>query len=254
MNTKIEQVRSFFAEPARYLRSSFNIRIRADAVQELTGDTAFASILDIGCGTGAISQPLLPRAEHLTLLDFSPGMLSMALGYVPAKSLGKVETINDDFMHAALKSNSYDLILCMGVLAHVNSPVSVVDKMVSLLKPGGQIIVQNTDSGHFVSALFALYTAAQRTFSHNSYRLNQLSGERLTRMFRERGLTQMSVYRYSLPIPGMARILSSDRLYELIRRVYGTPSNNRFSWLGNECIYQFRKVEQAPAHPQPAAG
>lgn len=248
MNTKVERVRSFFAEPARYLRSSFNIRIRTDVVQAMTSDTAFASILDIGCGTGAISQSLLSRAEHLTLLDFSPGMLAMALGYVPAESLGKVETINDDFMRAALKSNAYDLILCMGVLAHVDSPAGVVDKMITLLKPGGRIIVQNTDSRHFVSSLFALYAAAQRTFSRNSYRLNQLSGERLTRMFRERGLTQLSVYRYSLPVPGMARILSSDRLYELIRQVYGTPSSSRFSWLGNECIYQFKKAGQ------PAAG
>ena len=244
MNKKIDRVKSFFAEPARYLRYSVHIQIRATIVREFTGDTVFKSILDVGCGTGAISKPLLQRTEHLTFLDFSPSMLSIALRSVPVESLCKVESINDDFMRAELKSNSYDLILCMGVLAHVASPISVVDKMIYLLKPGGHIIIQNTDSRHPISYLSAIYAAMRNIFFRNSYRMNRISGASLTQMLRDHGLVQLSIYRYGVPVPWIARILTSDSLCALIIRIYGTPAKNRFSWLGNECIYYFKDLEK----------
>jgi 2-polyprenyl-3-methyl-5-hydroxy-6-metoxy-1,4-benzoquinol methylase len=123
MNSKTAQVKSFFIQPERYLlRSQYNIRIRAEVVKGFVGDTCYGSILDIGCGDGSISLPLLRQDMQLTLLDISRNMLSVARSHIPAAFSDQVQLVNDDFMHAELGPQAYDLILCLGVLAHVDSP------------------------------------------------------------------------------------------------------------------------------------
>ena len=243
MNTRIDQVKSFFAQPERYLRSDYNIRIRAEVVEDFVGDKVFKSILDIGCGNGMISLPLLRRYNQLTLLDVSYNMLSIAQSHIPAGFSDNVKTINEDFMGADLGFQSYDLIICLGVLAHVDSPTDVIAKMVSLLKSGGSIIVQNSDAQHPVGYLFNLYSTLRNALLRTRYTLNRLSSAKIGKMFRDHGLELVAIYRYTLPIPGMARIFTSDSLYKLIRKVYGTHANNCRSWLGSECIYHFRKIE-----------
>src|SRR6267154_2502086 len=102
MNSRIDQVKTLFAQPEGYLRSDFNIRIRAEVVEGFVGDKVFKSILDIGCGNGAISLPLLRRYNQLTLLDVSYNMLSIAQSQIPAEFSDNVKTINEDFMSAEL--------------------------------------------------------------------------------------------------------------------------------------------------------
>lgn len=241
MNNKVDQVRSFFIQPDRYLlRSDYNIRIRAEVVKDYVGDHFFGSILDVGCGNGAISLPLLGQDTQLTLLDISRNMLSVAHSHIPAAFSDQVQLVNDDFMHAALGFQSYDLILCLGVLAHVDSPEDVIAKMVSLLKPGGSMIVQNSDAQHPLGYLINRYALLRNSLFAIPYTINRLGGARLEEMLSQRGLKRTAVYRYNLPIPGMARFFSSDSIYTFIKTLYGTYAHNRLSWLGSEYIYIFK--------------
>jgi ubiquinone/menaquinone biosynthesis C-methylase UbiE len=243
MSTRIEQVKSFFAQPERYLKRDFNIRLRAEIVQGFVGDNKLESILDIGCGNGAISLPLLRQDNRLTLLDISASMLSIASSYIPPELSGNVAIINEDFMRAELPTQSYDLILCLGVLAHIDSPSDAIARMVSLLRPKGSIIVQNSDSQHPVGYLFNLYSTIRNAPLPAPYPLNRISDAKLVGMFGSHGLKLSANYRYNLPIPGMARVFTSDALYRFIRKVHGTHAHNYWSWLGSECIYHFRKLE-----------
>jgi SAM-dependent methyltransferase len=241
MNSKTAQVKSFFIQPERYLlRSQYNIRIRAEVVKGFVGDTCYGSILDIGCGDGSISLPLLRQDMQLTLLDISRNMLSVARSHIPAAFSDQVQLVNDDFMHAELGPQAYDLILCLGVLAHVDSPEDVIAKMASLLKPGGSMIVQNSDARHPLGYLINRYALLRNSMFAMPYTINRLGGARLEEMLGLRGLKPRAVYRYNLPIPGMARFFSSDSIYSFTKAMYGTYARNRLSWLGGECIYFFR--------------
>jgi len=245
MSSKIDQVKSVF-EAEKYLQKmDFNIRVRREIVEGFVGDAMLESILDIGCGNGAISIPLLRHYNQLTLLDVSSKMLSIARSRIPTEFSGNVETINEDFMKTELQFQSYDLILCLGVLAHVDSPTDVIAKMVPLVKPNGSVIVENSDSQHPVGYLLNLYLALRSAFLPALYPLNQLSGAKLVEIFGNHGLQLSALYRYNLPVPGMARVFSNDGMYKFIRKVYGTYSNNYRSWLGSECIYHFRKLDTA---------
>jgi SAM-dependent methyltransferase len=240
MNNRTDQVKSFFIQPERYLRrSDYNIRIRAEAVKGFVGDNFYGSMLDIGCGNGAISLPLLRQDTQLTLLDISSNMLSIARSRIPAEFSENVKMVNEDFMLAELGFQAYDLILCLGVLAHVDSPADVIAKMASLLKPRGSIIVQNSDSQHPIGYLVNRYSILRNSLLSMPYTVNRLGGARLVEMFDHRGLKLTADYRYNLPVPGMARFFSSDSIYKFIKVMYGTYANNHLSWVGSECLYVF---------------
>ena len=74
------------------------MRIRIETVREFLKNPRFGHILDIGCGDGSISLPLLTTENRLTLLDMSEGMLARAKSGIPAGLSGSVETLKSDFM------------------------------------------------------------------------------------------------------------------------------------------------------------
>src|ERR1700690_2623109 len=115
---KIKHVQHFFDEPKNYLaRNSFDIRVRAETTEALLKGRRFATIMDVGCGDGSVSLPLLSAQSRLTLLDISPNMLSLAKSRVADDLTANVELINADFMATPFEDGSFDLIICIGVLA-----------------------------------------------------------------------------------------------------------------------------------------
>jgi predicted TPR repeat methyltransferase len=85
MSTKIDEVKSLFESPQPYLeRRRYNINIRAETVQYFLRNREFTRILDIGCGDGSVSIPLLNPQPELTLLDLSANMLSAAQSNIPS--------------------------------------------------------------------------------------------------------------------------------------------------------------------------
>ena len=240
MLTKVDQVQSFFEQPQRYLsRRAFEIQIRAETVKELVTRSNEIRILDIGCGDGSISLPLLTETTRVTLLDLSSSMLAIARSKVPPQFRENVETINQDFAAAKFDPQSFDVVLCIGVLAHVADPVDFIAKMVSLLKPGGSIIVECTDAQHILTRMVAFFAKAWGIFRPTSYALNAVSYSETTEILERYHLHSKSTFRYAAPLPGSYRLFSQGFLYKSTRQIFGTPSANRNSWLGNEYIGLF---------------
>src|SRR5260370_27294974 len=109
-------------------------------------------------------------------------------------------------MSADLQFQSYDLILCLGVLAHVDSPTNVIARIVSLLQPNGSVIVQNFDFHHPVGYLFDRYSTLRNVLLRTPYTLNRLSVAELVEMFGNQGRQLFAAYRYNMPAPEAARL------------------------------------------------
>lgn len=230
----------FFGDSHHYLdRRRYEIRLRREIVAELIGDAEPQKILDVGCGDGSISLPLLTSTNHLTLLDVCGAMLGLAEANVPRPLADRVTSLHADVMSAPLASHSYDLILCLGVLAHAESPNQLVGRMASLLRPGGTLILQFTDSRHWVGRAMSLYRRACNASRPPAYRLNVLSAAAVLSLSASSGLGLVRAYRYSSPPPGAHRVFSQQTLYTAIRGLHGSAVQNRNAWLGNEYICQF---------------
>ncbi|HUY12651.1 MAG TPA: class I SAM-dependent methyltransferase [Terriglobia bacterium] len=235
--TKVAEVRQAFEAPERYLHGTgFNIRIRQETVRSLVAGSRFDRILDIGCGNGTISLPLLRPDNRLLLLDVSSTMISIARSNVPAELAGNVQLLNANVMAAPLEPRAYDLIVCLGVLAHVDSPPATIAKIASLLRPGGSLILEFTDSFHPAGLLIVLYHRLLDAFRPSPYALNLLSHRDVFDMLKTSNLRLVSAYRYSLWLPGLHKLFSQNTLYKMVRAIFGTPQQNRNSFLGNQYI------------------
>ncbi|MFZ0300332.1 MAG: class I SAM-dependent methyltransferase [Candidatus Sulfotelmatobacter sp.] len=246
MQNHTEHVRELFDNAEWYLKGwRHSIRIREETVRDLIRNRGYKRILDIGCGDGSISIPLLKPGVRLTLLDISGSMLANARHRVPAGLESNVEFVNQDFLEASLPVG-YDLILCIGVFAHVGSPSAVVEKIGSLLAPGGCVIAESTDPDHVVTRISRVYSRVrEKLTTPATYQLKALSAEQVTEMFAGQRLELSAMYRYSLPLPGMTRVLSEHSLYRLNRMLFGRYPNGKNAVLGNELIYQFQRTSEA---------
>ncbi len=231
-------VRSFFDDPTNYLdRRRFDIAIRKETVGDFLKDVNFEHVLDIGCGDGSISIPLLNERTRLTLVDVSVNMIDAARSHISDHLLKNARLLNQSLNEATLEPHSYDLIICIGVLAHVDSPRDLIDKASSLLKPGGMIISECTDSYHWVGRAQRLYRQVLSLFRPAPYSLNRLSALQVMEMFRDSGLRVKSVFRYSVPPPGTHRVLSQKDMYKAVRLVFGSAGRNRNARVGNQYLF-----------------
>jgi 2-polyprenyl-3-methyl-5-hydroxy-6-metoxy-1,4-benzoquinol methylase len=246
MPNQMEHVKVVFDNAEWYLKGwRHSIRIREETVKDLVRDREYKRILDIGCGDGSISIPLLRPGVQLTLLDISDSMLVHARHRIPPGLESAVDFVNQDFLEASLPVG-YDLILCIGVFAHVGSPSAVVEKIGNLLAPGGCVIAESTDPHHVVTRVARAYSKVRELLTPATYELKALSAEQVTEMFAGQQLELSAMYRYSLPLPGMTHVLSEHSLYRLNRMLFGRYPNGKNAVLGNELIYQFHKTAEAP--------
>jgi ubiquinone/menaquinone biosynthesis C-methylase UbiE len=244
MSPKLDEVKSLFESPQPYLdRRRYNINIRADTVQYFLRGREFTTILDVGCGDGSASIPLLNPQRSLTLLDLSSQMLSIAQSQVPPTVRQNVQAINQDFPAANLAPHSFDVVICLGFLAHVDSPKAIIEKIAQLLRPGGIVIMQSTDSSGFPSRVGIFYRRILGAFGRVNYHYTLTTSTQVIAMFANCGLRLSNIYRYSLPgLPGIDRIFPQRALYKCVRLAYGSAENNYNTWPGKECIYLFESA------------
>lgn len=245
MSPKIDEVKSPCEAPQPYLDlRRYNIAIRAETVQYFLRNREFTTILDVGCGDGSASIPLLNPQRELTLLDLSSNMLSAALSKVPQSLRHNVHAINEDFLTANLEPQSFDAIICLGFLAHVDSAKDVIGRIAQLLGPNGIVIMQSTNSAGFLSRVGVSYRRILECFGRMKYRYTLTTSYQVIQMFAAHGFQLSEIYRYSLPsVPGLARILPQRALYNYVRFAYGSAQNNYNTWPGNECLYLFTRVQ-----------
>jgi ubiquinone/menaquinone biosynthesis C-methylase UbiE len=238
------KIKQAFEQPRWYLeKTAFNITIRVETVGEyVTGHPQ--SVLDIGCGDGSLSRGLLNGGARLTLVDQSQTMLALARSRIPEEMAARVQTIQANFMDAPLADHSFDLILCVGVLAYVEVARrrDFIAKIKALLKPGGSLIIECTDGSHFLSHMLALYRAFGYWRKPNRMRTVVGSSAQVLAICRELGFEPAGAFRYCLPLPLMGRLMSQKASYRAIRSVFGTATRNRNAFLGNECIYHFKSI------------
>jgi 2-polyprenyl-3-methyl-5-hydroxy-6-metoxy-1,4-benzoquinol methylase len=243
MTSKTERVKSLFEIPEKYLcPRQFDIQIRIETVKHFTDNVIVDRVLDIGCGDGSISMPLLPRCKHLTMLDLSSKMLDLAREKIPFDRSKDVDLINGSFIGSNLTPQSFDLIICLGVLAHVDSPAAVIAEIARLAKPGASVILEFTDSFHFWGVPVVVYQKLLKFMRPEPYALNRLRHSQVVRLCHDNGLSASALYRYGLPPLGTSKFAGQEDMYRITRYLFGPSERNRNSWMGNQFIYRLQKA------------
>ena len=230
MNQNELVIKQAFEQPQWYLtKTAYNIKIRVETIREFVKALKTENILDIGCGDGSLSLHLLDESNQITLLDRSRSMLDIAQSRIPQSALHRVRTLNTDFMTAQLGGASFDLIICIGVLAYVEDRDLFIRKATALLKPGGTMIVECTDGRHFLTHIARGYAALRIAVLGDKFQTVSRPSSELLAIFAKLGFELRGSFRYGLPLPGLQRLLSQDMSYKGVRLLYGTVVHNRLA-------------------------
>ena len=100
-----------------------------------------SKIIEIGSGIGNISRQL-PVDDVLTLSDYSGEyreQLRVEFGSIKNIDIIKLDlTSDDDFIPL---TGGYNSVVCLNVLEHIDDDVGALERMVSLLEPGGRVVI-----------------------------------------------------------------------------------------------------------------
>ncbi len=103
---------------------------------KLAGVSRAAQVLDVGCGTGILSEEIAHLGvKHPVGIDINAKFLEIAAG----KDVGGEFTISDAHF-LPFKRNTFDLSFCHYVLMWAADPLEVINQMVRVTKSGSAVL------------------------------------------------------------------------------------------------------------------
>jgi ubiquinone/menaquinone biosynthesis C-methylase UbiE len=182
--------------------ASFNFQMRLRLACELAGGST-GRLLDCAAGTGEITCALLKavRFSHATLVDISPAMLQSAKQLLNAQiTETQLEFVHSDVFDFNPSGSGFDLILCLGLIAHIGRLEILLRHLKSMLTPGGRIILQTTLTDHVGTRVVRAVTA-RRELAQRGYHISWFSQRDIANACDATGLRVLEMRRHSLGIP-----------------------------------------------------
>lgn len=97
-------------------------------------------LVDLGCGTGALLEMILPRSGQTIAVDYSQSMLDEAGRALGEKKKG-VDLRIGYLEHLPLADESVDVAVAHMVLHHLAEPVKALKDIRRILRPGGRCLI-----------------------------------------------------------------------------------------------------------------
>ena len=149
-----------------------------------------ASVLDVGCGGGLLSEALAKTGARVTAIDLAPNLLKVA------RLHGLESGIKVEYRQLAVEAlaeeapGTFDVVTCMEMLEHVPDPASIVRACATLLKPGGRLFLSTlnrTPAAFALAIVGAEYIARLLPKGTHQYR-DFIRPSELARLLRDAGL------------------------------------------------------------------
>ena len=102
-------------------------------------------ILDIGCGTGLMTESLTNENE-VWGVDISAGLLKVAQN----KGIRAMRCSADSLPFG---NDMFDLVVCMGVLPYYENPDQILFQICRVTRPGGKILITSTTNSFLIRSV-----------------------------------------------------------------------------------------------------
>lgn len=128
------------------------------ALFQRAGLSAGQRCVDVGCGVGLVTEEVARLTGHCLGLDNDSEFLNYAKAHRQTVGASFQEF---DIVHGVAEEGRFDVAFSRYLLSHLGNPLEALQKIVSLVRPGGLILVEDIDfPGHFhhpPSRAFARY-------------------------------------------------------------------------------------------------
>jgi len=111
------------------------IKIFSDMISRI-GDNL--KILDVGCGDGVISGPIMRMGNYITSVEL-PTIATLA------QRCGITSVVGGDAEQLAFASNRFDIIIASEVLEHLWEPQNFLDEAYRVLRNNGYLIIETPE-------------------------------------------------------------------------------------------------------------
>src|SRR5216117_3053864 len=212
--------------------ANFCFQKRLTLACELAG-ASVGRLLDCAAGTGEIICALLKsgRFSHATVVDISPAMLQSANELLSAQiTNAELEFVRSDVFDFKPSDSRFDLILCLGLIAHVGRLDILLPHLKSMLTPGGRIILQATLTDHLGTRIVRALTLRSE-LARRGYRISWFSQRNISDACERAGLRILETRRHSLGLP------FGDRLWPWANFQLETRLEKWASRRGADAIY-----------------
>jgi ubiquinone/menaquinone biosynthesis C-methylase UbiE len=113
-----------------------------DYILRVLNPPSGATFLDAGCGSCAHSVRLARRGFNVRGIDFSESALAMAQDYVSSRQLeDRITLARESLLELSFPDESFEYVLCWGVLMHIPEVGRAVSELSRIIKPGGLLVV-----------------------------------------------------------------------------------------------------------------
>lgn len=159
---KADYWNDLYAAPASLFEHNMLLR-RDYAADYITSHFATgASVLDLGCGAGVLSEKLIEKGYAVTAADNSQDMLDLSakrLGRFPEQSyrLFRANCLNLPFA-----DRSFDLVVCLGMFGYFDEVTQALREIRRVLRPGGMLIISVRN--FYTPILFDVVALARQPF------------------------------------------------------------------------------------------
>ena len=208
----------------RFKIQSHWTRATRDYIFQRVGIFTAAFVLDVGCGTGAISKELSQSPIHNVVgIDINPEYIELAAAIDATAKLHVADAHNLPF-----KRSSFDCALCHYFLMWVEDPRTVMAEMKRVTKSGGYVLVLaepdyggRIDYPEPLSMLNEWQTAALQNQGANPF-----MGRKLKALFHQAGLSHIEVGVIGAQWKGEVAEEDLKSEWEIIRSDIETLNNN----------------------------
>jgi SAM-dependent methyltransferase len=126
------------------------------AYLELAGVAAGSRVLDVGCGSGAVTRALarlVGPTGRVVGLDPSPGLLAVAAELIERDGVaGSVELRVGQAQALPFQDGAFDVVLAVTTLAHLPQAEQAIPELVRVARPGGRVGVFDLDGDGVILA------------------------------------------------------------------------------------------------------
>lgn len=119
-----------------------------DYYLEIAGNNSL-EILDVGCAQGTLALLLAERGHHVTAVDLRPAFLDYARS---RQTHGDVRFLAANVLDDDIPG-SYDLIYANQIVEHLVYPDQLLQRLQTLLKPGGRLVMTTPNGDYIKNAL-----------------------------------------------------------------------------------------------------
>lgn len=135
------------------------------------------SVLDFGCGTGLIANELASNVKAIHAIDISSKMVEIAKKNSDDRKITNIEYLHATIFDERLRENSFDAVTAFYVLHLLEDTNLALQRIYSLLKPGGLFISATPCMAGkpFLNFLFKLTGKIGLTPKFTAFNISQLN-------------------------------------------------------------------------------